>query len=693
MKYIDQLPNRTLVEDAWIPLADGTRLHARIWRPLDSATHPVPGLLEYLPYRLDDWTSPRDHERHPYYAGHGYASVRVDIRGTGSSDGIFLDEYSVQEQSDGLEVIAWIAEQPWCTGSLGMFGISWGGFNALQLAGHAPEALKAIVTVCSTDDRYDNDVHYMGGALLGIDMASWGGTMFAFNSRPPRPEVVGDGWVEQWRERLEKTRPMTGQWLAHQERDDYWRQGSVCEDYSSITAAVLAVGGWHDPYRDAVLRLVQNLDAPVRGIIGPWSHQYPDRGVAPGPAINFLRETLAWWDHWLKGDDNGAERGPKLITFLPEGEAPATHYEQRRGNWLGLDGWPAAAVTARRQVLSEGGCNVPVGNGVVLVRTPQHTGADAGRYFPFGNATDLPPDQRAEDGRSVCVDFPPASDPVSILGNPRLRLRIRADQAEANVIARLCDVAPDGSSTLVTRGVLNLNKREGREKAVRLPVGEYVDVQFDMVGIGYVVAPGHSIRLALSSTYWPWIWPPAIEPALEVVLGSSSLELPTLAGDRAALSTGSGLIEGIGFGEPEQAPPLPVEYRENDGQLVDPKFVARSQRSVTHDVDTGQWVLDVDPGYGGSRRYPDGLVFTEYSRETYTISEGDPLSGSARSAWSIGLANEGWSARLETESVLGADAANFLLRNSVTAWATVGEGQEQLVAEREWTESIPRTST
>ncbi len=269
------------VRDEWIPMPDGVRLHTRIWSP-SSPDGPVPVLLEYLPYRLDDWTAPRDSERHPWYAQHGYASVRVDIRGTGSSDGFFDDEYSEQELRDGEAVIAWLAEQEWSTGAVGMFGISWGGFNALQLAARAPEALKAIVTVCSTDDRYDNDVHYVGGAVLGIDMAAWGATMFAFNSRPPRPEVVGSGWVDQWRDRLDRNRPMTPVWLSHQERDDYWRHGSAAEDYDGIGAAVLAVGGWADPYRDAVLRLVANVDAPVKGIVGPWSHQYPTEGSRPG---------------------------------------------------------------------------------------------------------------------------------------------------------------------------------------------------------------------------------------------------------------------------------------------------------------------------------------------------------------------------------------------------------------------------
>src|SRR5699024_2653533 len=220
----NRLMSKVRVEEWWIPMPDGTRLRARAWRPAQIPEGGAPALLEYLPYRLDDWTWVRDSERHPYYAAHGYVSVRVDIRGTGSSQGHFIDEYSEVELDDGIEVINWLARQPWSNGRVGMFGISWGGFNSLQLAARAPEPLKAIVTVCSADDRYDNDVHYIGGALLGIDMSAWAGTMLAFASRPPRPEVVGADWVEQWSDRLEHLEPLGPRWLAHQERDDYWRR-------------------------------------------------------------------------------------------------------------------------------------------------------------------------------------------------------------------------------------------------------------------------------------------------------------------------------------------------------------------------------------------------------------------------------------------------------------------------------------
>lgn len=267
VQRITEFPYEVRVIEDWIPLSDGTRLWMRAWRPVTDEA--VPGILEYLPYRAGDWSAPRDHERHPYYAGHGYASIRVDIRGHGSSDGVPGDEYDAQEQADGLEVIDRIAAQDWCTGRVGMVGISWGGFSALQLASHRPEPLRAIVTVCSSDDRYDNDVHYTGGSMLAVDQLAWAATMLAFESRPPDPRVAGDAWRRMWLHRLEQMEPYLDGWLGHQLRDGYWEHGSVCEDHSSIDAAVLAVGGWHDPYRDTVLRLVEHLSALGRDAGSP----------------------------------------------------------------------------------------------------------------------------------------------------------------------------------------------------------------------------------------------------------------------------------------------------------------------------------------------------------------------------------------------------------------------------------------
>ncbi|MFJ4784029.1 CocE/NonD family hydrolase [Streptomyces sp. NPDC088794] len=667
MKYREQFEHQVVREDIWIPTRDGrTRLHARVWRPADAESDPVPALLEYLPYRKTDWTAPRDAQRHPWYAGHGYASVRVDIRGHGDSEGAPGDEYDAQELADGVDVVNWLARQPWCTGKVGMFGISWGGFNSLQIAALAPEPLKAIVTVCSTDDRYDNDVHYTGGAVLGIDMLAWAGTMLAFAARPPDPANVGaDRWVPMWRERLDALEPFLHTWLEHQQRDAYWRHGSVCEDYTAIDAAVLAVGGWNDPYRDTVLRLVEHLPADrVRGLIGPWSHQYPDRGLPPGPAIGFLQETLRWWDQHLKGIDTGAMEEPLLRAWITDSVPPATSYDVLPGRWVGETDWPSPQVDWDARPLG-------AGTAPVLVRSPQHTGLDAGRFFPFGNASDLPPDQREEDGRSVCFDSEPLTERVEILGRPRVRLRLDSATPRAHVIARLCDVAPDGSSTLVTRGVLNLLSRRGRDKAVEWSPGTYEDVEIELTGIGYAFPPGHRVRVAVSDAYWPWVWPHGERGELSVVPAESAVLLPV---------RGPGEEPPIRFEEPEQAPPLRVTY--------DPPTSPRPERLVTHDVAAGEWTLEVDPNYGGSRTYPDGLRYEESARETYRIRSDDPLSAQAVSEWRIRLRRgEGYDAEIMASTELRATAADFVMDSRIEARAN-GE----TVVKRAWHRTVGRTS-
>ena len=303
----------------------------------------MPAIFEYVPYRKNDGLVLRDAPIHHYFAGHGYASVRVDIRGSGDSDGILDDEYLPLEQEDGVAVIRWLAARPWCSGKVGIIGKSWGGFNGLQIAAHHPPELGAVISVASTDDRYADDVHYMGGCLLAWTALPWASTMLAYNALPPDPAVVGAGWRKTWLERLEKTPPYIHAWLAHQRRDEFWRQGSVCEDYAAITCPVYMVGGWADAYRNAILRFLEGYPGPCKGLIGPWAHDYPEDG-APGPAIGFLQEAVRWWDCWLKGQDNGMMDEPKLRAWMPEARRPAAGYLTHPGRWLATGSWPAPEV-------------------------------------------------------------------------------------------------------------------------------------------------------------------------------------------------------------------------------------------------------------------------------------------------------------------------------------------------------------
>ena len=346
MSIVEAFPESVQeIENTWIELSDGCRLAARIWMPESASSAPVPAILEYIPYRKRDQTAPRDELTHPYMAGHGYACVRVDMRGNGESDGLMHDEYLEQEQADCLEVIDWITRQSWCDGAVGMMGISWGGFNSLQVAALQPSALKAIVTVCSSDDRFGDDIHYKGGCLLNENF-SWGTTMMAFTSRPPDPALRPDTWRDLWMNRLRNLPFFSANWLDHQRRDSFWRHGSVCEDYGRINAAVLAVGGWADAYTNTVPRLLECLSSPKRGIIGPWIHKYP-HFAPPEPKIGFLQEMLRWWDQWLKGIDNGVDRDPQMVAYVQDWATPAAFYTERPGYWVTEPAWPGDGIDMR----------------------------------------------------------------------------------------------------------------------------------------------------------------------------------------------------------------------------------------------------------------------------------------------------------------------------------------------------------
>ncbi|MBS0525664.1 MAG: CocE/NonD family hydrolase [Proteobacteria bacterium] len=510
------------IEHVWIPLSDGTRLAARVWLPDNAEQNPAPALLEYLPYRKRDGTAERDSLTHPYLAAHGYACIRVDIRGSGESEGVLSDEYSQAELHDGVEVIAWLARQPWCSGSVGMFGISWGGFNALQVAALRPPALKAIVTLCSTDDRYADDVHYMGGAKLTAGF-NWASFFFCDVTHPPDPLLVGERWREMWLERLQALPQFFETWLSHQPRDAYWRHGSVCEDYGAIQCAVLAVGGWTDGYTNAVPRMLANLECPRQGLIGPWAHTYP-HFAKPGPQIGFLQEMLLWWDRWLKDDDNGVDARPMLRAWLIDSPAPAAFNETLPGRWVSEPEWPPQR-RARRLFLADAGLvDQAAPLEPLAVRSPLTLGKHAGQWCPFGRGPDQPDDQREDDALSVVFETDPLPERMEMLGAPVLTLELSSDKPVAQLIARLCDVHPDGKSLRTSFGVLNLTHRDNHATPSALVPGECYSVRLQLNDCGASIPAGHRLRLALSTSYWPMVWP-APEIAT-VTIHAGTLDLP-----------------------------------------------------------------------------------------------------------------------------------------------------------------------
>lgn len=468
MAIATQFPHRVdVIDHLWIELPDGMRLAARAWLPVDAHASPVPAILEYLPYRKGDGTDADDASRHAWFAGHGYASLRVDVRGSGDSEGLLTDEYSAAELADGCEVIAWIARQPWCSGRVGLMGISWGGFNALQIAALAPPALGAVVSVCSTDDRFADDVHYMGGAVLARDMLGWAMTLLGFNARPPDPSVVGDRWLDAWRERVASTPAFIDTWLRHPTRDDYWRHGSVCENYAAIAAPVLVVGGWADGYTNAVLRMLDGLQCERRAIIGPWAHNWP-HAASPGPRIGFLDECLRWWNEWLRDIPSGVADDPPLRVWVGEhaGAAPS-------GGWHGGN-----AATTLHMI------DIPAQH----ITTDLRHGEAAGAWCPF-SAHDLAPDQSSDDARATTVDFTIDHD-ITILGRPRVDFTAVDPARRGHLVVRLCEVDGNGESRLISWGI-----------------GALANGCVELNAIGERIGAGSALRIAFARSYWPVIWP------------------------------------------------------------------------------------------------------------------------------------------------------------------------------------------
>lgn len=667
MKIIKDFPHKIRqIEHIWIPMPDGVRLAARIWLPEDAEISPVPVILEYIPYRKRDGVRLRDETFHPYFAGHGYVCVRVDIRGSGDSEGLFCDEYLQQELDDGVAIIEWLTQQSWCDGHVGMIGISWGGFNGLQIAALQPPALKAVVSVCSTDDRYADDVHYMGGCLLG-DNLSWASTMFAYNSLPPDPTTVGEQWREMWFERLRGSGLWLDTWLQHQHRDDYWRHGSICEDFSRMQIPVMTVSGWADGYSNAVFRLLENLSGPRLGLIGPWSHRYPHLGV-PGPAIGFLQECLRWWDKWLKGKETGIMDEPMLRAWMLDSMPPSTYYHQRFGRWVSEPCWPSSNVKLLAYKLDEYRLveeDKPVRAHALTLESPLSNGLFAGKWCSYSATPDLPHDQREEDGGALVFTAAPLQKTIEILGAPVLEIELSANRPVAMIAVRLSDMQPDNKVTRVTYGLLNLTHRDSHASPAPLQPGKKYWVRVQLNDIAQTLPKGHRIRIAISSSYFPLAWPPPQSTQLKIHTGKSRLWLPVRTPKK----------ESIRFPEAE------ASAASQKQQLTEGHHNWRVIRELDEDIST----LEVINDNGRYRLEDINLTVQRKTEEWYSYQADDFNSVKGETLWTRSLQRDDWNIKTATRTVLRCDATWFYLDAELDAY----EGDKRVFS-KNWNRRIRR---
>ncbi|HWC42942.1 MAG TPA: CocE/NonD family hydrolase [Actinomycetota bacterium] len=650
---------------SWIPMEDGVRLAASLFLPEGTrGGGTVPVVLEALPYRKDDATASYRPEYERLCGEYGYAVARVDLRGTGSSEGVAVDEYPASEQADLCRVIAWLAAQPWSTGAVGMYGTSYSGFNALQVAAERPPALKAVIAIYASDDRYSDDVHYTGGAVKLLDLVDYPLYMVALNALPPVPQVAGAGWRERWRERVEGLDPWILRWLSEQVDGPYWRQGSLRPGYERIACPTMLVAGWADGYRNATFRVLERLRAPARLLFGPWSHMAPDISL-PGPRIDLVPEMVRWWDRWLRGDRNGVDQAPPVTVFVRHPTRPAADLDEHLGVWRDEPAWPPARATTRRLPLGEAASapDAPPGGPDRLEVRPD-VGSSAwiscAGHLPFGQ----PGDQRADDAWSLTYDWALAGE-LELLGHPRLAVRVGASAPVAFLSAKLCDVFPDGTSALVARGFLNLTRRRSLTDPEPLAPGVVEPVELELDATSWVFPPGHRLRLSLAGSDWPNIVPPPGPVTLTVERDGSALTLPVLEGPSPCPPPALPPPRPPGpDGEPA-APDPPVTWR-----LVADVLGHRTEAEIDH---------------GGRTELPDGTVLDERYRGTVGAALDRPGL-----TWARGEAGY----RIEWPEATVATSARLDLRGDAEAFEVrldleAREGEELRWA-RSWRRRIPR---
>jgi uncharacterized protein len=513
-----------------VPMADGTDLSAKLWLPRCAA--PGPAVVEINPYRKGDGTVEIDALTFPYLAAHGHPCARVDSRGSGDSGGDLDDEYSTSQIDDAAAIVAWTAKQPWCNGQVVLFGVSWSGFIAMQVAAleAPPAALCGVISVCATDSRFADDMHFQGGALLTENL-SWSSWLMHTLSQPPDPLTVGAGWLERWRVRASALQPLAPKWMGHSTEDLYWSAGSVKHRYDCISVPMLLVGGTHGGgYHNSIARMAEACTrAPVTAVVGPWSHNMPHTSPL-GPQTGFLQDCVDWL---------AALATPAAGSFAAFAEAPshgrplANAAATLCGRWLRFPSASAAAGAAQEHLfgLSEGGkleplvkvqatgCRTLVVDGTIDHMREGNTvcGSTGGRWFTFGANADLPTEQSADDAVSTLFELSAAAEDTLILGRPAVTLVVTdGASCSGHAVARLVAVAPNGIAHRITWGVLHVGKAAAAGSALT------IEMQYTC----YTLPKGYRMRLALSRDYFPVVWPdvqPAAKAPLPIQSGASFL--------------------------------------------------------------------------------------------------------------------------------------------------------------------------
>jgi len=654
------------ITEVWIPMSDDVRLAADIYWPADyeqEKTYPV--LLEYIPYRKDE-SRGRNYPLYSYFLDHDYIVARVDMRGTGKSEGITIPyEYSDIELDDGEEVINWLSQQEWSTGSVGMFGISWGGFNSIQMAMRNPPALKAFVSLMATEYLYQEDVHYMDG-IMHTDSWMMGNDLY--NVLPGAPDFKMD---EEWVKNRFNVKPSVYTYMRQQRDGAFWDRASAKGQYEKIRIPGYHIGGWYDGYRNSLPRMLENVEAPVKAMIGPWDHYFPNTAW-PKPQIEWREEAVRWFDQWLKGEDTGILEEPDFLVYVRNYYPPDPTIDRIPGHWRWEDKWPIDRIENHTWYAhtDHGLSNEPSENAIhTMVYKPSMGLEGGGRTMWWGDVT---PDQRPMDEFSLVYDSETLDAPLEILGRPIAKLHVSASASRANWVVRISDVAPDGQVTQVAGAAFNGTHRISAREPSDIVPGDEFDLNIDLHFTSWVFPKDHRIRIAISNAQWPMLWPTPMQMTSTLTIGGKNgarIELPVVPPGEEYTPN---------LKEPSTSPIL------SGYETIDSGGAGgyAAMYSIQHDPGTGG-AFGVASSTGATQS-PWGIERFEEEIEHRTSDE-NPAYTSVIGRYKITEELEDRTLDFEQNVEFSSDPENFYL--NFHRWVTVNG---ELYKEKVWQEVIPR---
>ena len=659
------LANNFRIVDDVLKMPDGVPLAVTYYLPEGAGSKKkYPVLFELLPYRKDDFFKDRDYALYHYFVNRGFAIAKVDVRGTGGSAGALPNrEYSERELSDAEAVIKQLTKKPWSDGNVIMWGISWSGFNALQVAMRKPQGLKAILAAHATDDLYHDDVHFIDG-IFHVD--EYHLSILHDNGFLKSPDYKID--KKYFRDRFD-IKPWIFQYLRNQNDGPFWSKNSLRNQYDKIEIPIFMIGGLLDGYRDSIPRMMENMQTPIHAVLGPWNHAWPDNG-SPSPQLEWRPQFISWLQGVLRKDPTPQKNSPSLLLFVRDAHLPSDQLEITSGAWR-RETWPITRTQPKNYYLSAGNSLNPTPlaadsrsaspPNTVSIHYKPSAGVELGSWWGEPTA-----DMRPLDRDSIVFDSPVLSENFEMIGRPRLHSRVSSSQSRNHWVARLEDVHPTGEVSLVTAAALNGAQRESRLHPKPFLPEQWVDLQLDLHFSTWTFKPGHKLRLAVTNGAFPMLWPlPQITQGKIAMNDSGSfISVPTVSPS-----------ENIHFAEvPEPRPSHPAISEDDSAAWPGKTVIHRTQDGETSVENSGNVIF----------RFP-GLKIESKEKTVYTTNDHEPAQSSFFGSAEYNMQFPKRKIRYQTQMKIRSDELFFHVTFQRKIWQN-----NRLLRTKLWRESVRR---